>query len=74
MVILTFCLICLQFLGPLKNAEADFIRLLWEQNVPLIVMVTKVVEDKAVSKYFQCCQNILYSHQMYVLNNKQCIL
>ena len=37
------------FTGPISNAEADFIRLLWEKNIPLVVMVTKLVEDKAVS-------------------------
>ena len=35
--------------GPNKKAEADFIRLLWEHNVPLVVMVTKLMEDSAVS-------------------------
>ena len=38
--------------GPLKKAEADFIRLLWEQNIPLVVMVTKLIEGDAVSYLF----------------------
>ena len=39
----------MDFIGALKEVETDFIRLLWEQNVPLIVMVTKLVEGTAVS-------------------------
>ena len=36
-------------LGPVKKFEADFICLLWEHNVPLVVMVTKIVENNDVS-------------------------
>ena len=39
-------------LGPVKKFEADFIRLLWEHNVPLVVMVTKTVENNDVSSIF----------------------
>ena len=49
MVMLAFGSSIYNFTGPLKNAEADFIRLLWEYNVPLVVMVTKIMEDNAVS-------------------------
>ena len=41
----------MDFIGALKEVEADFIRLLWEQNVPLVVMVTKLVERTAVSTH-----------------------
>ena len=37
------------FTGAFKKVEADFISLLWEHNVPLVVMVTKLVEGTAVS-------------------------
>ena len=36
-------------LGPLKRTVNDFIRMLWEQSVPLVVMVTKVIEDTKVT-------------------------
>ena len=39
----------MEFIGAFKEVEADFIRLLWEQNVPLVVMVTKLMEGTAVS-------------------------
>ena len=37
------------FTGAFKKVEADFIRLLWDHNVPLVVMVTKLSEGTAVS-------------------------
>ena len=42
------------FTGPLTTTLTDFLRLLWEQKVPLIVMVTNLKEDGMV------ISNIMY--------------
>ena len=49
-------------IGPVKKFEDDFIRLLWEHNVPLVVMVTKIVENNDVSSY------ILFNYYYLVLS------
>ena len=56
------------FTGPLKNAVSDFIRLLWEQNVPLVVMVTNVMEDNAVSKSVYFTKLVFTTVTKYIIN------
>ena len=38
-------------LGPTENSVEDFWRMIWEKNIPTIVMLTKVYEGK-VSRTF----------------------
>ena len=53
----------MDFIGALKEVEEDFIRLLWEQNVPLVVMVTKLVEGTAVSvTQFFCTYTLIATY------------
>lgn len=40
--------ICSLFAGPKDNTVSEFWRMLWEQNVPIIVMVTNVMEGGRV--------------------------
>ena len=60
-------------LGPVKKFEADFIRLLWEHNVPLVVMVTKVVENNDVSSII-LFDFYLLPLNMTVLKVNTCVL
>ena len=40
------------FSGPKKNTIKDFWQMVWQEKVDIIVMVTKLQEDKRVSYYF----------------------
>ena len=48
--------------GPVPNTINDFWRMIWEQNVTTIVMLTRLIEDAKVwHKMYGCCNAIFIS-------------
>ena len=49
------------FAGPTKKTVTHFWRMVWEYNIPVIVMLTQCVEMGKVS-----CIIMLYMHETYI--------
>ena len=46
--------------GPMTANFEDFWRMIWEQNIKTIVMLSKLVEDGKVATYTKYGDNLLY--------------
>ena len=49
----------LSFAGPLPETVLDFWRMVWEQKVPVIVMLTKLLEGSRVNELQKSIEIIL---------------